>query len=96
LAPSIPFFFGVQYSPGINKIEVIAYLKDGFLRVVMCFGQAPFFIFLYIKNEIEIASNDDFVSFEILKVIKEIFKESRIIFVWSINICEGYSFSICF
>jgi len=38
LAPSIPFFFGVQYSPGINNIEVIAYLKDGFLRVVMCFG----------------------------------------------------------
>jgi len=53
----------------------------------MCFGQAPFFIFLYIKNEIEIASNDDFVSFEILKVIEEIFKESRIIFVWSVNIC---------
>ena len=87
MVPSIPSFFRVQYSPGINKIEVIAYLKDGFLRIVMCFGQAPFFVVLYIKNGIEIAFNDDFVSFEILKVIKEIFKESRIIFAWSVNIC---------
>ena len=41
---------------------------------MMCFGQAPFFIFPNFKNKIKIASNDDFVSFEILKVIEEIFK----------------------
>ena len=82
MAPCIPSFFGVQYSPSINKLEVIAYLKNGFLRIVMCSGQATFFIFLYIKDEIEIASNNNFLSFEIFKNSYSAASVAYLVIIW--------------